>query len=188
MTLGRKYGEIKKPFKGGIFNSSLVVLSMTDFNIQDCSDKIPDLFELVMLATERSKQLNSGSPSRTAKIGPTAEVTALNEIAEGKVSYNELMEYAINNFRNKALIELHDETIDQDLLDNPAYDSVYAAGDNQATYTNADYEGKDGDYEDGYEDASSDDEDEEGEDSSDDDEDEDEEDEDVDLDEDNEED
>ena len=58
---------------------------MARITVEDCIEKIPNRFELVLVATKRARQIAHGSPLliHQAKDKPT--VTALREIAEGKV-------------------------------------------------------------------------------------------------------
>ena len=58
---------------------------MARITVEDCIEKIPNRFELVLIATKRARQIVHGSPLLThhAKDKPT--VIALREIAEGKV-------------------------------------------------------------------------------------------------------
>ena len=58
---------------------------MARITVEDCIEKIPNRFELVLVATKRARQIVHGSPLLThhAKDKPT--VIALREIAEGMV-------------------------------------------------------------------------------------------------------
>ena len=58
---------------------------MARITVEDCIEKIPNRFELVLVATRRARQIALGSPLliRRGKDKPT--VIALREIAEGKV-------------------------------------------------------------------------------------------------------
>ena len=57
---------------------------MARITVEDCLQKIPNRFQLVLAATYRARQLLQGhTPKVEAKDKPT--VTALREIAAGKV-------------------------------------------------------------------------------------------------------
>jgi DNA-directed RNA polymerase subunit omega len=57
---------------------------MARITVEDCLDKVPNRFELVLLAARRAKQLLKGA--RPLVDGGNKEiVTSLREIAEGKV-------------------------------------------------------------------------------------------------------
>ena len=61
---------------------------MARVTVEDCLDRIPNRFLLVMVATKRSKQLYKGSaPLIENKAENKKIVVALREIAAGKVEY-----------------------------------------------------------------------------------------------------
>lgn len=57
---------------------------MARISVQDCLDKIPNRFAIVMLAARRMRQLQKGSDALVDCKNKEA-VTALREIAAGKV-------------------------------------------------------------------------------------------------------
>ncbi len=57
---------------------------MARITVEDCLEKIPSRFELVMLASKRAKQLFKGAKP-LLETDNREIVTALREIAEGKV-------------------------------------------------------------------------------------------------------
>ena len=59
---------------------------MARVTVEDCLDKVPNRFALVVLAAERARQLSRGaSPGVDCDNKPA--VTALREIADGKVRF-----------------------------------------------------------------------------------------------------
>lgn len=60
---------------------------MARITIEDCLDSENNRFALVRLASERAKQILSGSKPVTDSKGNRAIVTALREIADGKVKF-----------------------------------------------------------------------------------------------------
>lgn len=70
---------------------------MARVTVEDCLEKIPNRFALVILASERARQLSRGA-------GPLVEcdnkpaVTALREIAGGKVRFREDVRATIHEF------------------------------------------------------------------------------------------
>lgn len=60
---------------------------MARITIEDCLDGENNRFALVRLASERAKQLLSGSKAVADSKGNRAIVTALREIAAGKVKF-----------------------------------------------------------------------------------------------------
>ena len=59
---------------------------MARITVEDCLENVPNRFSLVLVATERTKQLLKGEPSLIEDPRENKEiVTALREIAAGKV-------------------------------------------------------------------------------------------------------
>lgn len=57
---------------------------MARITVDDCMERIFNRFELVLVATYRARQVARGHPAKTSEVGKPV-VTALREIAEGKV-------------------------------------------------------------------------------------------------------
>jgi DNA-directed RNA polymerase subunit omega len=55
---------------------------MARVTVEDCVDKVPNRFELVLLAAHRARELASGSPLTLARDDDKNPVVALREIAE----------------------------------------------------------------------------------------------------------
>lgn len=58
---------------------------MARITVEDCVEKIGNRFELVLVATERARQIARGSTPLVVEENDKATVLALREIAEGKV-------------------------------------------------------------------------------------------------------
>ncbi len=67
---------------------------MARVTVEDCLEKVPNRFALTILATERARVLGKGGQP-LVKCENKQAVTALREIAEGKVRFNETVESAI---------------------------------------------------------------------------------------------
>lgn len=59
--------------------------NMARVTVEDCIEKIPNRFELVLVATKRARQIARGSPLLVPYEKDKATVIALREIAEGLV-------------------------------------------------------------------------------------------------------
>jgi DNA-directed RNA polymerase subunit omega len=55
---------------------------MARVTVEDCVDKVPNRFELVLLAAHRARELASGAPLTVARDDDKNPVVALREIAE----------------------------------------------------------------------------------------------------------
>ncbi len=70
---------------------------MARITIEDCLEKVENRYELVHLCTKRVKQLRDGS-DRLIKSKNKDVVTALREIAAGKVKHAPVSEYDSDEF------------------------------------------------------------------------------------------
>ena len=58
---------------------------MARITVEDCLEKIDNQYDLVLLAKERTVQLNSGSPMQVTEDNDKKTIIALREIGDGKV-------------------------------------------------------------------------------------------------------
>ena len=72
---------------------------MARITVEDCLKKIDSHYDLVLLAKERTSQLNSGEKSLVSEDNDKNTVIALREIGEGKISIKTLEDSAINKLR-----------------------------------------------------------------------------------------
>ena len=72
---------------------------MARVTVEDCVDKVPNRFELVMLAAHRARSLASGSPLTVDRDNDKNPVVALREIAEKTVSPEDLKEDLIHSLQ-----------------------------------------------------------------------------------------
>ena len=72
---------------------------MARITVEDCLKKVDSPYDLVLLAKERTSQLNAGAPALVPENNDKNTVIALREIGEGKVSIKTLRESAINKLR-----------------------------------------------------------------------------------------
>ena len=74
---------------------------MARITVEDCIDKVEGPYDLVLIAKERAAQLNSGEKPNVDPENDKNTVVALKEIAENKISVDELKESAINKLRKQ---------------------------------------------------------------------------------------
>ena len=74
---------------------------MARITVEDCLEKIRNQYDLVLLAKERTSQLNAGEPSLVSKDNDKNTVISLREIGEGKVSIKNLEDSAIDKLRKQ---------------------------------------------------------------------------------------
>ena len=77
---------------------------MARVTVEDCVDKVPNRFELVMLASHRAREISSGSPLTIDRDNDKNPVVSLREIADETQSADELRERLIES--NQTQIEV----------------------------------------------------------------------------------
>ena len=77
---------------------------MARVTVEDCVDKIPNRFELVMLASHRAREISSGSSITVDRDNDKNPVVALREIADETQSSDEIRERLIES--NQTQIEV----------------------------------------------------------------------------------
>ncbi|MDP2697827.1 DNA-directed RNA polymerase subunit omega [Thalassospira sp.] len=63
---------------------------MARVTVEDCVDKIPNRFELVMLAAQRARNISAGAELTIDRDNDKNPVVALREIAEETVNFDDL--------------------------------------------------------------------------------------------------
>ena len=96
---------------------------MARVTVEDCIDKVDSPYELVLVAKERTTQLNSGLEPTLEKDNDKNTVIALREIAEENIKVQDLTESAVYKLRKH--IEQVDEgtEADEDIGDD--FESLY---------------------------------------------------------------
>ena len=74
---------------------------MARITVEDCLKKVENQYDLVLLAQERTSQLNSGSEMLVEEDNDKRTVVALREIAEGKVDVDELKKSTVLRLRKE---------------------------------------------------------------------------------------
>ena len=77
---------------------------MARVTTEDCVDKVPNRFDLVMLAAHRAREISSGSPVTVDRDNDKNPVVALREIAEETQAADDLRERLIES--NQSQIEV----------------------------------------------------------------------------------
>lgn len=70
---------------------------MARVTVEDCVDKIPNRFDLVMLASHRARSIADGAPITVERDNDKNPVVALREIADETLGVEELREQAIES-------------------------------------------------------------------------------------------
>ena len=96
---------------------------MARITVEDCIDKVEGPYDLVLIAKERAVQLNSGEQPNVDPENDKNTVIALKEIAENKISVDELKESAINKLRKH--IEQDTEVSEQIEAEGDNFEDIY---------------------------------------------------------------
>ena len=86
---------------------------MARVTVEDCVIKIPNRFDLVMLAAQRARNISAGAAMTVERDNDKNPVVALREIAEETVELNELEDALIKGLqRHVEMDEPEDEDMD----------------------------------------------------------------------------
>ena len=96
---------------------------MARITVEDCLEKIDNQYDLVLLAKERTVQLNSGSPMLVTEDNDKKTIIALREIAGEKIKVSELTDSAIYKLRKH--IEQVDDGSEDDEDIGDDFESLY---------------------------------------------------------------
>jgi DNA-directed RNA polymerase subunit omega len=77
---------------------------MARVTVEDCVDKIPNRFELVLVTANRARDLRGGSAITVERENDKDAVVALREIAEKTISPNDMREMLIHSIQK--LVEI----------------------------------------------------------------------------------
>ncbi len=72
---------------------------MARVTVEDCVQKVPSRFELVLLAAQRAREISSGAPLTIDRDNDKDPVVALREIADGTITPEELREARIRSMQ-----------------------------------------------------------------------------------------
>ena len=96
---------------------------MARITVEDCLKKIDNQYDLVLLAKERTSQLNSGAEMLVEKDNDKNTVVALREIGEGKVAIDELKKNAVLRLRKEP--NESDEEVIEEEVSNDDFEKEY---------------------------------------------------------------
>ena len=96
---------------------------MARITVEDCLIKIESQYDLVLLAKERTSQLNAGDKPLVPKNNDKNTVISLREIGEGKISVKTIEESVINKLRKVQIQPT--ELEDLEIEDEDNFDKIY---------------------------------------------------------------
>ena len=96
---------------------------MARITVEDCLEKVENQYDLVLLAKERTAQLNSGSPMLVDEDNDKKTIISLREIGDGKISVKELEENAIQRLRKEP--DEIEQSVEVDEEGNDDFENIY---------------------------------------------------------------
>jgi DNA-directed RNA polymerase subunit omega len=114
---------------------------MARVTVEDCVDKVPNRFDLVMLAAHRARSIADGAPITVERDNDKNPVVALREIAEQTVKPAQLKETLISSLQH--VLPEDDDEIDEigSLSQSAEALRITASAPTRNTSVGGDYEG-----------------------------------------------
>lgn len=94
---------------------------MARVTVEDCVRVVPNRFDLVLLASQRSREIAAGAALTVDRDHDKNPVVALREIAEQSVALDNLEETIIHGFQRQLSIEDSAEELTEITIDENAY-------------------------------------------------------------------
>ncbi|MDZ4306902.1 DNA-directed RNA polymerase subunit omega [Allopontixanthobacter sp.] len=114
---------------------------MARVTVEDCVDKIPNRFDLVLLAAQRAREISGGAELTVDRDRDKNPVVALREIAEQTVRPKHLMESVVTGLQ-KILPDDEDEADEVGSLSQSAEAlRITASAPTRSTSIGSDYDG-----------------------------------------------
>ena len=96
---------------------------MARITVEDCLEKVDNQYDLVLLAKERTVQLNAGSPMLVEEDNDKRTIISLREIGDGKIDVKDVEASAIKRLRKEPdEIEQQEETEEET---NDDFENLY---------------------------------------------------------------
>ena len=96
---------------------------MARITVEDCLEKIDNQYDLVLLAKERTVQLNAGAPMLVGEDNDKRTIISLREIGDGKIPVKELEENAIKRLRKEPDEIEQQEEVEEEVNDD--FENLY---------------------------------------------------------------
>ena len=96
---------------------------MARITVEDCLTKVDNQYDLVLLAKERTTQLNSGAQMLVEEDNDKKTIISLREIGDGKVLVEDLEKSAITRLRKEPDEGAHQE--ETEIEENDEFEDLY---------------------------------------------------------------
>ncbi len=91
---------------------------MARVTVEDCIEKIPNRFDLVLAAAHRARHISSGNPLTIDRDNDKNPVVALREIADETIDPDQLRDDIVKGLQKLTNPELYGESEDEKVDDN----------------------------------------------------------------------
>ncbi|MDC0937688.1 DNA-directed RNA polymerase subunit omega [Pelagibacteraceae bacterium] len=96
---------------------------MARITVEDCLEKIDNQYDLVLLAKERTVQLNAGSPMLVEEDNDKRTIISLREIGDGKIDVKDIEASAIKRLRKEPDEQEQQEVAEEET--NDEFENLY---------------------------------------------------------------
>ena len=96
---------------------------MARITVEDCLEKVENQYDLVLLAKERTVQLNAGSPMLVEEDNDKRTIISLREIGDGKIDVKEVEASAIKRLRKEP--DEIEQSVEVDEEENDDFENIY---------------------------------------------------------------
>ena len=96
---------------------------MARITVEDCLEKVDNQYDLVLLAKERTVQLNAGAPMLVEEDNDKRTIISLREIGDGKIDVKEVEASAIKRLRKEPDESEEQEEIEEETNDD--FENLY---------------------------------------------------------------
>lgn len=114
---------------------------MARVTVEDCVDKVPNRFDLVLLAAQRAREISGGSEMTVDRDRDKNPVVALREIAEQTIKPKELNESIITDLQKILPDDEEDEDEIGSLSQSAEALRITASAPTRSTSIRSDYDG-----------------------------------------------
>ncbi len=97
---------------------------MARVTVEDCVEKVPNRFQLVMVAAQRSREISSGAEPRLERDNDKNPVVALREIADEKVSPDDLYNSIVQGLQRHVEVDEPEEDGFDAMASNPEFAGI----------------------------------------------------------------
>jgi len=91
---------------------------MARITVEDCINKFPSRFELVLVASQRARKLHSGDIATVEKDNDKNTVIALREIADSTISIEDMKENLIQEYQTVTISDEEEENLEIETSNN----------------------------------------------------------------------